>query len=162
MTMSESGKDVENLLEKFWQAETTLEEEKLLRHLSEKDELPLEMQAYHHLQREYIQCTVPDTLERKLLNIPTKRPGMGVYQLLHKYRNVAAAVLVLMGTAWGVLYYQNYRQQQWLYTDTYNTPEEALIAVKTAMVEVAHNLDEGNEIFTTEMARIQEVQDINN
>jgi hypothetical protein len=160
--MNESGKDIENLLKKFWLAETSPEEEALLRQLSEKDGLPLEMQAYYLLQREYIQNAAPDTLDRKLAAISTGHNRKGVYQLLYKYRNIAAAVLIFASTALGIVYYQNYKQQQWLYTDTYNTPEEALSAVKTAMVEVAHNLDEGSEIFTAEMARIQEVQDINN
>lgn len=160
--MNKSGKNIENLLEKFWLAETTPEEEDLLRQLSEKDELPMEIQAYFLVQKEYIQNTAPDSLNRKLEGITTDQKGSGVVYLLYKYRSIAAAILLITGTAWGVFYYQNYKQQQWLYTDTYSTPEEALSAVKTAMVEVAHNLDEGSEIFTTEMARIQEVQDINN
>jgi uncharacterized protein YdbL (DUF1318 family) len=135
-------KQVEQLLEKYWEGETSLVEEKELQQFFTYGEVPNHLLAYREL-----------FVAREI----TLNPDLGLdfdQEVLAKieppektfrwnFVRIAAIGLVLIITAIGLFKLDNASQQTVVasQTDTYQTPEEALAETKKAfaMISVAFN-----------------------
>ncbi len=158
----EASKDTLNqYLEKYWDADSNLEQEQCIRdnrhHLSDED---LYLRAYLGMQLAYKEIEISPELDNKLTAI-SDNPVISLKQRFIQYsRAIAASIILVVCVGFLFQYYVKQKQEQYLYADTFDNPEQAWKVLKTAFVTVSDKLDEGNEILTEELARIDQVQTI--
>jgi beta-lactamase regulating signal transducer with metallopeptidase domain len=151
---------IRNLVEKFWSAETSPDEEKALIELIESGQITdAYTVAYFKMQNSYRTVTASQQLSNKLDNIGHQKTKITPV-FLAQWRNIAAIFIsiVIMGII--VSYYQDYRSKQWLYVDTYQSPEQAFKAIKIAIKEFETQMDQGNIIVISGIEQIDDMQHI--
>lgn len=135
------------LLKKYWDAETSLEEEKELSQLlatSEDDELEEEKVLFAHFGEKQ-KARLDDDFDTQLLaqiDQMEEEKGAKVISLrgyFRQYASVAAAVIVLCVSSF--LYYQ--QQQQYEVEDTFENPEVAYAELKKQLLMVSQLLNKG-------------------
>ncbi len=140
-------KYIDNLLEKYWTADTSPEEEKTLRDFFvHTPDLPPHLQAYAELfmiQHEQHNVQLPDNFDEKLLEklghgkpVTISRSGKRfAYSSL--FAKIAASIVVMLGV--GVLTYQGIeRKQAQLAAET-----EARETIINALALIADNVQKG-------------------
>ncbi|MDR0507556.1 MAG: hypothetical protein LBH32_12200 [Dysgonamonadaceae bacterium] len=112
---------VKQLLERYWMCETSLDEELALQRFFSGDNLPEELKIYQPLfLRNSKQLEIKAS--KKLWNKINRPLRMQFYQALQ----AAASVLILLTIGIGFYtHYQQEKQMDKLFSDTYSTPEEA-------------------------------------
>ena len=142
-----SWKDkIEGLKEKFWNAETTLEEERLLRnHYLTVDDSDIEALYFQFIEEE--KSVAFHTSKRK-----------GTVYLFKKYIPAIAASLLLVLAS--VLVFNNFQQSQKPQVFIAETPEEALLVTQVALGAIndhittsesmiKNNLNQFDKIFSS-------------
>lgn len=98
-------KYIEQLLERYWQCETTLEEEKILRTFFSQENVPVRLMPYKDLftyeQMDVEQCRLGDDFDAKMLQItgetaPVKAVTISLAQRLKPLFKAAAVVAILL------------------------------------------------------------------
>ena len=148
------SREIENLLEKYWQCETTpAEEEKLRNYFTQTKELPLYLRKYRELfvyQQEERRIRLSEDFDRKILNrirqqqasvVSWRRIGVGI----------AAVVLISIALRAFVV------QQEQTVILTEQTPEQALTEVRQALSYVALKLNQGQKIVEKNMSEVKEI-----
>ena len=140
------------LLEKYWNCETTLEEESILQdYLSGKD-IPEDLKAFTPLFQYYKEqraMKVSEDFEGRVLNEIGSKENKGKQRYLHIYYKVAAAVILIL---FFVTIHQRYiavrDQATVLVQDTFDDPEKALEETKKALLLVSEKWNKGKENIT--------------
>jgi hypothetical protein len=152
--------NIKMLVEKFWSAESSPEEERTILHLIENGKIDDEYTvAYFKMQHAYRSVCASPQLSNKLDNISQKKNWI-LPVFITQWRNIAAISLTIVVMGLVVSYYQTYRSKQWLYKDTYQSPEQALMAIKTAIKEFEDQIDQGNIIVISGIEQIEDMQHI--
>ena len=139
--------DIEKLLSKYWEAESSPAEEARLKALLKQEKASYEMEAikalFEHFEAE--KCREPDdAFEAGLLARLQAKPEAKVVSFnafFRRYGGMAAALLLLF-TA-GFLFIQNQRNHQT--EDTFDDPKMALEEVKKQLLMVSNYMNKGNE-----------------
>lgn len=139
--------NIEKLLSKYWDAESSLAEEARLKALLKQEKASYEMEGikalFKHFEAE--KCRVPDdAFEAGLLARLPAEPRAKVLSFTAYFRRYAgmAAALLLLFTA-GFLFIQNQRSYQ--VEDTFDDPKVALEEVKKQLLMVSNYMNKGNE-----------------
>ena len=138
------------LLEKYWSCETSIEEEKVLRHFFSSDDVPNELAAYKAWFMETQQRIAPldSAFDEKILSqlsIAKTHATPRRRIVIHRWLQIAA-VFVIALTCTFLIYDHQTKQQNIsiaLLEDTFDNPEEALTAVRNAMHAVSTEIDRG-------------------
>lgn len=140
-------KYIEQLLERYWACETSLEEERILRAFFSQNELPAHLAKYKALfgyEQQQKDIRLGEEFDQRVLKMvgETKAPKKEVvikarrltlsYRLRPLYRAAASvAIVLLLGTAAQHTFNRQNEPTGWDYNvanyqDTYNAPQEAL------------------------------------
>ncbi|MBT9188466.1 hypothetical protein [Zobellia russellii] len=113
---------IEKLLEKYFEAETTVAEEKELRAFFSKGEVPENLEQYIPLFS-FTSGAKKEQLSKEIVLEPKTTGGS---RSLYKWMSIAAAVVLMFGVYLGKTYYdeKELEQQQALYA--YNETKKAL------------------------------------
>lgn len=113
---------IEKLLEKYFEAETTVAEEKELRAFFSKREVPENLEQYIPLFS-FTSGAKKEQLSKEIVLEPKTTGGS---RSLYKWMSIAAAVVLMFGVYLGKTYYdeKELEQQQALYA--YNETKKAL------------------------------------
>lgn len=135
------SKHIEQLLEKYWECETSLEEEKALRDFFSQTDVPDALKdsavlfRYFEQQRQHKMNDVAfdASLKNKL------QPAQGkMRSLLMSSLRIAAGISVVVASFWLVrTQMQNNAQQE--ITDTFDDPKEAFEETKKALQLISKN-----------------------
>ncbi|HTJ11642.1 MAG TPA: hypothetical protein VL547_06445 [Dinghuibacter sp.] len=140
--------DIKALLEKYWQAETSLEEEQRLRAYfrgSSVDPSLREYRAVFGYFGEPVAVTLPPDFDERMM----ARLQAPVRRLYHRGWMYAAAAVV------GVcLVMQLTRPAAPPVTDTYQDPAQAFAAVQQALRVVSNRMNKGKEMTRAGMTRL--------
>ena len=120
------------LLKKYFEGETTLQEEKQLKAYFSSEEVAFEYEQYKPLFNAF-KNQKDEQFTKPLFLQPRKRNYV-------KWIGVAASVVVLFGT---LLYFNNTSKEEDL--GTFDNPEEAFLATQEALKMVSVNVNEGVE-----------------
>lgn len=154
------------LLKKYWEAETSLQEEQELKELlsaSDDTELEEEKALFAHLS-EKKEASLDESFDELLLaeiNSQEKAKETKVISLkgyFREYAKIAAAVVVLLASG---IYYQQ-QQQKLVVEDTFDNPELAYAELKKQLLIVSRYLNKGKETVSelSNLGRIpSELQD---
>ena len=150
-------KRIEDLLDKFWRCETTLEEEEELRcYLGHESGLPEHLQQFKKLfalQERERQVRLTDDFDQKVLARIGK--GNAHRSIFRKTILRVAVVVMLLVVAGGVLIWQ--RGQP---ISDNQTPEQALVEVQQALKFVSMKLNRGQQIFEENIKEVKSVTQI--
>lgn len=140
-------KYIEQLLDRYWACETSLEEERILRAFFSQDELPAHLAKYKALfgyEQQQKEIRLGEDFDQRVLKMvgETQEPKKEVvikarrltlsYRLRPLYRAAASvAIVLLLGTAAQHTFHRQSEPTGWDYNvanyhDTYNAPQEAL------------------------------------
>ena len=135
------------LLEKYWDAETSLEDEKQLKELikAEQDSEELEevKALFDHFESESEQ-ELDESFDDSILQMITEEKETKVVSLqdyFKRYASIAAAVVLIFVSGYMVMEQQN----QYTSEDTFDTPEEAYAELKKQLLMVSNYMNKGNE-----------------
>lgn len=153
------------LLEKYWEAETSLEDERELRSLikeAQETEETEEVKAlFDHFESES-EIELDDSFDDAILEVITEEKETKVISIsgyFKQYASIAAAVIVMAVS--GYLFVQN--QNQYSSEDTFETPEEAYAELKRQLLVVSNYMNKGNNTMN-ELANLgkvgTEIQDL--
>ena len=150
-------KDIEELLERYYNAQTSEVEEQRLKDFFFNEDIPLHLLKEKEIFLQLRAAQIPDGLEEKLSNqidkcaiqerLVMKTPQRKTLQWIG---SIAASLLILFGMSW---YFNdvpsNYRK------DTCTSPEEAYVHTEKALMMFAQALNKG----VKQMEVIQESTD---
>lgn len=157
-------KRIEILLEKFWNGESTLEEEKLLEdYFAYCDRVEpgfRESAAYFAARRKSGEHQgLGDDFDREMLEKIDGGNGSGRIVSLKYFWRVAAAILIIGGgvALWWSVQTQNEKPSYAVtQQDTYDNPKEALEATKKALFMMSSKFNEGS----SEVHKIQKLNEV--
>lgn len=141
-------KYIEQLMERFWEAETTPEEEQILRDFFRQDDIPASLARYKSLfdyQREEREIRLDSDFDKRVLarleeEKPVTARRISLSRRLQPFYKAAAsvAIVMLLGTAAQHSFRQNSKAPVWdynttSYRDTYKDPQVAYNASVDAL-----------------------------
>lgn len=133
---------VAQLLEKYWQVETTVEEERALAEYFRGEDLPLEWEPYREIFSFYEQereIKPGDALEKRIME--RVRPGLRWHRLWWAAAAVILALLVMEPLLRAPV--KTMQGQRGLTKDTYHDPAQAMAAVEQALLIASKNMNKG-------------------
>lgn len=152
--------NIRGILEKYWEGETTLEEEKELRSYFASSQVSEEFAPYTPLFA-YFDDEQHIQMEAEISQ--PKLQGGGRIVNLKWAINVAASIAIFIA-----MYFVNKQISsknntfQYAYHDTYQTPEEALEEVKQALFYVSSKMNKGVNTTTQSLEKMEPLSEIIN
>lgn len=135
---------IEELLEKYWAAESSVAEEQELRKLvSTAEEVPEELKGlFDHFETEQSAALGEDFDQMILSMIETEKKTkvISLNGYFKQYASIAAAVLVLVMSS----YFFTQQQKSYEQVDTFDSPELALKEFKKQMLMVSAYMNTGS------------------
>lgn len=135
------SKHFEILLEKYWQCETSLEEEKELREFFKGEAIPDSMkdvtQLFRYFENQQQQVVVGSTFDEDVKKqITSNRPKGKVVKLMYNYARIAAGLIVVVVATYFVRQEirKSYPQDV---VDTYSDPKLAFEETKRALMMIS-------------------------
>lgn len=136
-------KEIEILLEKYFEAETTIQEEKVLKEYFQGGAIDPELEIYkmffETLTTENDKVNITE-FEQSVLNRITKNEQQSKnssWNIWFKFSGIAASILIAIV---GITYYQ---KQQSAFKDTFSNPDEALAYAHETLVFVSEKYNKG-------------------
>lgn len=165
-------KYIEQLLERYWNCETSLEEEEILRTFFSQKDVPAHLLRYRSLftyEQTIKKARLSDDFDEKILKLieneeaPVKAKTINFTQRLRPLFKAAAviAILLTLGNAAQHSFTQKNAQKEYNYDhyqDTYKDPEVAYDQVSYALQMVARGLNDSvmNDSATTPQTKTVE------
>ena len=115
--------NIHKLLERYWQCETSLEEEQVLQDFFSGDSVPEELKIYKSL---FILKN-----RQKAIHVPPIAPKKTVMHYFYPVMKIAASVLVVL--LFGIGVYTHYQQEQFMEQLFSNSASEVLDARKDSI-----------------------------
>ena len=125
------------LLEKYWNCETSPEEEQKLREWFAGNDVPEDLQKYRNnflALNNFQKIEAPASVSRKVL---AHLPSIRIYPVL----KIAASILVILSIGTGV--YTHYQQEEFLkevFSETYSDPQDAIKETQAVLGKVSSSL----------------------
>jgi hypothetical protein len=142
---------IEDLLNRYWQCETSVEEERELRRYFAGGNIPDDIAQYNALFAWQSQAASIKT--EKTISLPAKKmPRIGFYSII----KVAAIVLIFLtiGTGFYTHYQQSSKVDQVL-SETYSDPQDAIRETEEVVAKVSSlllQIEEANKSETDSLA----------
>ncbi len=162
--MNNSKKYINQLLDKYWAGETTLEDEKVLAAYFNTDQVDEDFKPFKPLF-EYFdqQRQVSVDLEDQVMErIRSKRIETKVIRLTWKRALAVAASLILLVTAGISTYrYQLSKKDNLVMQDTFESPEEALEQTKAALLYLSNRMNRVADQTTKSLEKTENLDILN-
>ncbi|KYG71672.1 hypothetical protein EV198_2070 [Roseivirga ehrenbergii] len=137
---------IEQLLEKYWASESSIQEEKELKELMTNADNSEEMEElkamFGYFQSEQ-ELSLGDDFDQEVLAMIEAEPETKVISIsgyFKRYAGVAAAMLVLITSSYFFMQQQKTYEQE----DTFDSPELALQELKKQLVMVSNYMNSGS------------------
>ncbi|KPK79900.1 MAG: hypothetical protein AMS27_17545 [Bacteroides sp. SM23_62_1] len=148
----EDMKKIEELIRKYYDGETSLEEERKLHWFFQTSDIPSHLQSdadifrYHYKQRK----EEPSAgLEEKLIRLLQDQEHKKSYSLsgrsIRLVSGIAASILVLLALWMGIGRDWSGKQQAGTFQDTYDDPQLAYLETKKVLIMVSEKLNTGTK-----------------
>ena len=166
-------KDIEALLEKYFEGETKLEEEAELRAFFREADVPQHLEKYRSMFNMFSEeqaVTLPETFESRLDKAildteadENKRGNGTIFSLPRRLVQAAAiALLIIAGVSVIWQLQQKQTQPQTAMQETYDNPEEAYKTAREALLMVSEKLNKGTDLANRNMKLLEEKTNIVN
>ncbi len=151
-------KMIEQLLNKYWNGESSIQDEKILKTYFSKQNIHPDFLKYKPLFQYYTlakDIEINDKIEREIIHDLKPIKGSKIKKLKYWTRASAAAILLFF-SVWS---YQNYSMDTTKHIEIEN-PEEAYAATKEALLLLSSKLNQGTDKATKGIVKVQDVQQI--
>jgi hypothetical protein len=152
-------KEIESLLQRYFEAETDVHEERRLKAYFNSGEIDPSFEVYrdffvltHHDQS----IEISDAFERRLMDKIKPAPiiRIGVRRIMA----IAASLALIVAAGWWVISQRNSEEAaQMVMEDTYDDPEEAYRQVTAALALMSSTMDKGQQMTIQSVAPAQEL-----
>lgn len=150
-------KYIEQLLERFWQCETSLEEERILRTFFQQKEIPANLRPYKDLfvyERMAGKVKMDKHFDAKILAqtenpvVKARRLRFGIHPMPLFKAAAAVALIASLGTA--MQRYFESRESDYnydVYEDTYTDPQTAYGEISNALMSLSESINKCQEQY---------------
>lgn len=154
-------KYIEQLLERYWQCETSLEEEKILRSFFLQEEIPVSLLPYRYLfiyEETQKETELGDDFDSKIL-ARVERPVVKARKLTLISRFIPlfkAAAVIIMIFSLGNIAQRSFWKEDKLdynydtYKDTYQDPQVAYEQISSALMMVSEGINKSQEQYSAD------------
>jgi len=155
---------INQLLEKYWEGESTLEEEQQLKAYFNSSELADEHKEFVPLFQ-YLKSEKEQLLRTEVIDTTLQRIEEEAQKPVAKTRRLyivlsrAAAVLLLLAASFQVYQYQTQEEQKALYVEI-EDPEEAYQKTKEALMLVSKELNKGKRKAKKKIKKVDKITKI--
>lgn len=151
---------IREILERYWEGESSLEEEKELRSYFASSQVSDEFAPFIPLfaffeEEKYVEMTTP-------IEQPKIEKSGGKIINFKWAINVAASIAIFMAMFFINRQIQKTQPAQYAYHDTYQTPEEALEEVKQALLYVSEKMNKGVTATAYSLEKMEPLDEIVN
>ncbi|NDW13736.1 hypothetical protein D0T50_12670 [Bacteroides sp. 214] len=154
---------IEELLNRYWVCETSLEEEEELRAFFHTGDVPKHLAVYKELfelQLEEATPALTDEFDARVLSlIQEEKETPRRFNMFVPYLRVAASILLIIGLTFSIHLY-NRPDNLLTSVDTYNTPEEALVEIQKILYGVSGQMEKGTDLLSEKMKKTDSVLQI--
>ncbi len=156
-----NAREIEILIQKYWDCETSRDEEILLQNFFLQEDIPEELKQYQGLftyKKEQSELSLDESFDEKILSLIAEEPQQTGYRkktLFSQITRIAAVALICL-TIGSVATYFLTQDDEVVYTDTYDTPQEAYSVIQTAVFAVSNNLREGKYGTVEAMSKLND------
>lgn len=150
----------EQLLEKYWMCETTVEEEEELSSFFTNDNVPQHLLKYKQLfiyRQEESDIALNEEFDNRILNIIRKEKKT-VLRILRPWLQVAASVAVIL-TLWLSIRVYNENTDS-LHQDTFQTPEQALAEMEKIFSRVSVQFEKTQELMSQQLEKTKPITEV--
>ncbi|MGK7395442.1 MAG: hypothetical protein ACNS62_12775 [Candidatus Cyclobacteriaceae bacterium M3_2C_046] len=159
-------KRIEILLEKYWQAETSLQEEQELHHFFQKVDIPDHMKdtavLFQYFQKEQEELKLDEKFDQDILeDLETEEKPIGRKAAmfdLNKVWKMAAVIALVISFVIGYQYLDQSNHPAVAELGTYEDPEAAYEETKKALLLISAQLNKGQQ-YAQEITRIHEAKE---
>ncbi len=148
VNLNSGNTGIDNLLEKYWAGESSLEDEQILHLYFNQNEVSpshKELKPYFQYLRTERNITT-DLTDEVLLKINKAPVKSKVIKLSwYKILSVAASIALVLSVSLAVFQYQQLKKMELTTLDTYQTPEEALEQTKAALAYLSARMNKGTD-----------------
>ena len=154
---------INELLNKYWLCETSLEEERELRRFFASEEVPEHLLAYKAWFCGRDEAAIPvlgADFDKRILKKIKPKERLSFHLGRRYVTGIAASLAILVAASLYV-----YNQTDWAdpsYQDTYQTPEEALRAAQVSLSIVSSEINRGQKMVYNEMKKTAPITDLIN
>jgi hypothetical protein len=139
------------LLNKYWNCETSLEEEKKLQDFFSQEDIPEDLQPYIPLFRDYKESQhsirLDDDFEKKLkaaIHQKEKAKQYITIRIFAPVLKIAASIAIIVSLGAGIYFLVNENRKPY-FAETYNDPKAALKDATYALEKLSEALRKGEE-----------------
>lgn len=146
----------DEILRRYWEGESTLEDEAWLR-ANEADH-PL-FQYLNRERNEGSQLRTNDIIGERVATAPPDKPGR-VLKINRWITGIAATLLILAAATFIIKPNQTAQEQPVLYAETYQNPEEAYEQVKQALLLVSSTINKTSDKVAKQISKAEPYSEI--
>ncbi|NDV66591.1 pyruvate ferredoxin oxidoreductase [Bacteroides sp. 224] len=150
--------NIEELLDKYWLCETTMEEEKELYQFFMEEDVPEHLTKYKELFRlktEEREPALDEQFDTKILSLIAEKEKTIKRYKVSLFFKVAAAAVIFLVVCLNIQPPAS-KENPWE-QDTYETPEEALAEVQRVFNFVSDQFERGQDIVDKNMKNVEPV-----
>lgn len=146
------SKELEQLLERYWNCDTTLEEEQAIREMLSQKDIPTHLLIYRDLflwQKEQSQLTADEGFSSRIENVIKGEDKKTIKISGYFYPVLKVAVSVLIVLSAGIGAYTHYQDQENLertYSETYTDPELAIQETRAVLGIISNSLTKSQAV----------------
>lgn len=151
-----NARETEILIQKYWDCETSREEERMLREFFSEGDIPEHLLQYKSIfayQIEQAELSLSADFDEKIMNLISEEKPRKKISLFAQSMRVAAVAFLCLAAAGITAYFSDSKKTQ-EYTDTYSDPGEALYVIRNVVFAVGTNIQEGREESVEAMSKL--------
>lgn len=151
---------IEKLLEKYWECETSIIEEKELKAFFKGTDIPDNLKEtalmFNYFEQESSQKKLGTDFDNqiieKLETSDSNNTNIKVVDWFNRYAKVAAVILVLISVSFLITKTLQHEQEKVHVADTFENPEDAFEETKKALLLISNKIGKGK----TQMVKLSE------
>jgi hypothetical protein len=164
----DNSKSIHALLEKYWAAETSLEEEKIIVQYFKQTTIDPDLQSvaplfhYYEWEKEQsinVEQSVMDQIDSKIIAIPA--PENIANLSWKRWVSIAASILLILSLFITTYQGQKQTKETTIARDTFQTPEEALEQTMAALAFLSAKMNKGSEKASKSLSKAEALNILN-
>lgn len=143
---------IEDILQRYWTCETSIEEEKLLKKFFSGDDVPEHLLMYKELfawEKQQHEYKLNDDFNRKVLHMIEKQfsKSQPIVRYFYPFLKISAVAMLLITIGLGIYTSRSEKHlsRQVIYLETFTDPEDALEEVNIVFDKLSNTLMKGKD-----------------
>lgn len=162
--MDNSKEYIKQLLDKYWNSESSLEEEHILTAYFNQPDVDQEFEAFKPLfnyfdEQRRLTIDLEDQIMSKIND--AKPEGKVIRMPWRRVISIAASVLIFISLTFSIFQYRQNNKGNIGFADTYQTPEEALEQTKAALLYLSQRMNKASDQATKSLHKTQNLNILN-